>query len=106
MPFDELFLGLLAQLLGYVPVLLALAAGIAIVSVSPLGRGLFRFLRERRRDALVNEQLLDELVQLRSTLGEVTERLDATERLLSLRGEAQLPRLPQGEARHQISTPH
>jgi hypothetical protein len=106
-PFNEILLYFAQQLLGYIPTLLVVATGVGIVSWSPLGRGLIRFLRERRRDGLVNEQLLDELVHLRTTLGEVTERLDATERLLALRGEAQpFRRLPPEEPRDRISTPH
>jgi len=105
-PFDEFLRFYAGRLLSYVPTLLALTAGVAIVSLSPLGRGLLRFLRERRRDALLNEQILDELVHLRTTLGEVTERLDATERLLSMRGEAQIPASPRPDRPAHVSTPH
>jgi hypothetical protein len=105
--FNEILFYFAQQLLGYAPMLLVVAAGVGIVSWSPLGRGLLQFLRDRRRDGAVNEQLLDELVHLRATLGEVTERLDGTERLLALRGEAQpFRRLPPEDPRDRISTPH
>ncbi len=65
------------------PWLVGGAAGLAIVSFSPLGRGILRHLRESKRDAALNEQVLTELTALRGELGEVMERLDSTERMLS-----------------------
>ena len=86
--------------------LLTLTAGVLIVSLSPLGRNLIRFLRERRDERAIHEQLLAELEQLRATLVEVTERLDSTERLLSDTGESRPPILPAFEPRPQVITPH
>lgn len=57
--------------------------GLAVISFSPLGRGILRHLRESTRDAALTEQVLAELIELRAALGEVTERLDSTERFLS-----------------------
>jgi len=93
-------------LVGKAIMLLTLTAGVLIVSLSPLGRNLLRFLRERRGERAINEQLLAELEQLRATLGEVTERLDSTERLLSNTIESRPSSLPTPEPRPQIITPH
>ncbi|MBL8989717.1 MAG: hypothetical protein JNJ80_25835 [Gemmatimonadetes bacterium] len=64
------------------PWILGAGAVAAVVSWSPLGRALLRYLQARRQDAAVNEQLLTELATLRQQLGEIVERLDATEQLL------------------------
>jgi hypothetical protein len=65
------------------PWLIGGVLGLAIFSFSPLGRGILRHLRESRRDTALNEQMLAELTALRAELGDVMERLDSTERLLS-----------------------
>lgn len=70
----------LAQLTMALPWLLGGLGGLAVFSFSPLGRGIVKHLRDRRQDATVNEQLLGELEELRRVLGEITERLDVTER--------------------------
>jgi hypothetical protein len=106
-PLHEVLRFYLTSLLNWVPTLLALAAGVAVVSFSPLGRGLLRFLKERRHDAALNEEVLEELRQLRATLIEVTERLDSTERMLSIRADVQsFRRLPGPSQRPEVSTPH
>jgi hypothetical protein len=64
------------------------------VSWSPPGRSLVRHFQASRQDAAVNEQLLGELLNLREQLGEVVERLDATDRLLVDRGTRQLAPSP------------
>lgn len=64
------------------PLILAMAAMAIAIGFSPFGRALVAFLREQKRDTALTEGILDELVELRRTLGEVTERLDATEQLL------------------------
>jgi hypothetical protein len=70
---------------------------LATVSFSPLGLGLLRYLREHRRDAALTESVLTELGELRSSLSDVIERLDATDRQLR-----NAPRLPahRGEPDH------
>lgn len=94
-------------LVGYALRLLALLAGVLIVSLSPLGRMLIQFLRERRGERAINEAVLAELEQLRATLGELAERLDSTERLLSIRNEPSLaPGHAEPEQRAQDDTPH
>ena len=52
------------------------------IYLSPLGRSAIRYLRANKRDAAVSEAILAELIEQRGTLGEVIERLDATEREL------------------------
>jgi len=66
-----------------VPWLLVGAGIVAVVSWSPLGRGLLRLLRERHEEARLNRQLVDELLTLRADLGEALERLDLTEQRLA-----------------------
>ena len=93
-------------LVGRAITLLTLMAGVLIVSLSPFGRNLIRFLRERRQERAINEQLLAELEQLRAALVEVTERLDSTERFLSNSNEPRPPILSIPDSRAQVITPH
>jgi hypothetical protein len=72
---------------------------LAAVSYSPLGRLLIGYLRERKRDSEALQAMLDETSALRGVLGEVVERLDATERRLAL---GALP--PAGPSRSEIPT--
>jgi hypothetical protein len=65
---------------------------IAAVSFSPLGRLWVGYLRDRRRDAEALEAMLAETSALRGVLGEVVERLDATERRLALGPPTPQPR--------------
>ena len=65
---------------------------IAAVSFSPLGRLFVGYLRDRRRDAEALEAMLAETSALRGVLGEVVERLDATERRLALAPPTPQPR--------------
>lgn len=51
--------------------------------LSPFGRAWMRHLRESRREVALTEAMLQELGELRLTLGEVVERLDTTERELN-----------------------
>ena len=67
-----------------VPFILGGLVLIAAVSYSPLGRLWIGYLRQRKRDSEALEAMLDETVALRGVLGEVVERLDATERRLAL----------------------
>ena len=65
------------------PWLVAGFSGLAVVSFSPLGRGLVRYLRTRREEMANTEQMLGELQELRRVLDEISERLDFTERRLA-----------------------
>ena len=65
---------------------------IAAVSFSPLGRMFVGYLRDRHRDAEALEAMLAETSALRGVLGEVVERLDATERRLALGPPTPQPR--------------
>jgi hypothetical protein len=78
-----------------VPFILGGLVLIAAVSYSPLGRLWIGYLRQRKRDSEALEAMLDETVALRGVLGEVVERLDATERRLAL---GALPMPPQSQA--------
>jgi hypothetical protein len=88
---------LLARTVEVLPWLLAGLGGLAIVSFSPLGRGLLRYLRTREDETALNEQLLQELEELRKVLGDVVERLDFTERQMAqkLLGPLRPPALPE-----------
>ena len=84
---------------------------VAVVTWSPLGRALFRFLHERSQEAALNRQLVDELLALRSELGEALERLDLTERRLSQLTPGPEPRSGRGPVAElpnpdRIITPH
>jgi hypothetical protein len=81
-----------------IPFLLGGLVLIAAVSYSPLGRLWIGYLRQRKRDSEALEAMLEETAGLRAVLGEVVERLDATERRLALgalpsptRNQAELP---------------
>jgi hypothetical protein len=65
------------------PWLVAGLSGLAVVSFSPLGRGLNRYLRGRREEMAITEQMLGEMQELRKVLDEISERLDFTERRLA-----------------------
>jgi len=67
-----------------IPFLLGGLVLIAAVSYSPLGRLWIGYLRQRKRDSESLEAMLEETAALRGVLGEVVERLDATERRLAL----------------------
>jgi hypothetical protein len=71
-----------------------LAVGAAL-SLTPFGRNLFDYLRSRRRDSEMLEAVLQEMTELRATLTEVGERLDAAEHRLAQEraqfGESRLP---------------
>lgn len=74
---------------------------VGAVAFSPLGRLWIAYLRERHRDSEALEAMLAESGALRSMLGEVIERLDATERRLAL-GQPSPPVQGQGD---RLTTP-
>lgn len=83
-------------------------AGLILLSLTPMGRALTRYLREYRRGTEVPAELLDELALTRQQLGEVLERLEFMERVIQQRELGSTPDLPKprlvpGEAR--IPTP-
>ena len=80
MNWDWYLAQLLARSVEVIPCLLAGLSGLAVVSWSPLGRNLVRYLRARQEEKAINEQMLGELEDLRKVLGEISERLDVTER--------------------------
>lgn len=93
---DVLLFMFLQNLLKALPYLLVTGISVGLVSWSPLGRAVLEYLRERKRNMALTQEMLEELSGLRHALGEVTERLDATERNLNMareRGE-----LKQGSA--------
>jgi len=67
----------------------------AALALTPFGRNLLHYLQRRRRESEVLETTLQELTELRVTLSEVTERLDATEyRLVQVRARYPESRVP------------
>jgi len=83
-------------------------AGLLLLSLTPMGRALTRYLREYRRGTDVPHELLDELALTRQQLGEVLERLEFMERVLQQRElggtvERDKPRLAAVEPR--VPTP-
>jgi len=59
--------------------------GIVIISITPLGRALTRFLREFRRSVELPQEVLNELALTREQVGEVLERLEFLERVAQQR---------------------
>jgi hypothetical protein len=102
---------LLARSVEVLPWLLGGLAWLAVVSFSPLGRNLVRYLRTRQDEKAINEQMLGELEDLRKVLGEISERLDVTERRWT-QEQLALPRPPAGmeqlppAAAEKVVTPH
>ena len=99
------------RLAAALPWLLGGLALFGAVYLSPLGRSAIRYLRANKRDAAVSESILAELIEQRGTLGEVIERLDATERELRsgrLPSTRQLPAtpVPLTPEEPRIPTPH
>jgi hypothetical protein len=108
----EWYLGqLINRSIDVLPWLVAGLSGLAIVSFSPLGRGVLRYLRARQGESAVSEQMLGELEDLRKVLGEISERLDFTERRLA-QDQRELPRpqlpreLPPLPPAEKAVTPH
>jgi hypothetical protein len=87
-----------------IPFLLGGLVLIAAVSYSPLGRLWIGYLRQRKRDSEALEAMLEETAGLRTVLGEVVERLDATERRLAL-GALPLPPRNHSDVPTEIRTP-
>jgi hypothetical protein len=102
---------MLARSVEVLPWVLAGLSGLAVVSFSPLGRSLVRYLRARQDEKAINEQMLGELEDLRKVLGEISERLDVTERrwtqeqLGPPRPPARVEHLPPPPA-EKVVTPH
>jgi hypothetical protein len=88
-----------------VPFILGGLVLIAAVSFSPLGRLWIGYLRQRNRDSEALEAMLQETAALRGVLGEVVERLDATERRLALGALPVPPRVQEDLPTTEIRTP-
>ncbi len=67
------------HLVAALPWLLGLGGTAAIIGYSRLGRALLSWSREQERANELSSELLQELALIKSSLGELTERLDATE---------------------------
>ena len=102
---DVLTMVFLNTAVAVVPFILGGLVLIAAVSYSPLGRLWIGYLRQRKRDSEALEAMLDETAALRSVLGEVVERLDATERRLALGALPGPPRQQADIATTEIRTP-
>jgi len=88
------------------PWLLGGLAGLAAVSLSPLGRALIRHLRSRRAETDLLEDLVTHVGAMRQELGEALERLDAAERRLrQLPGRAPID-TQSAEGPQPSTTPH
>jgi hypothetical protein len=71
-----------------------LLAGVGSLSWTPLGRALVERLRRPAPSAEqgLSREVLDELQELRREVGELSERMDFTERLLAQQRDAALPK--------------
>ena len=101
-------LALLNHAVSALPWLLGLTGIGALVGYSPLGKGLLGLRRARDRSNELLEEVTEQLGQLRQTLSDVSERLEATEfQMRSLTSAPPPARLPQGEgpARGRVVTP-
>jgi hypothetical protein len=82
MDWHHLFIQLAYNLAAVLPWLLGGALGVAVISVSPLGRVAVRHLRARREEQDLLEELVIQVSAMRQELAEAAERLDGTDRLL------------------------
>ncbi len=82
-------------------------ACVAMVSLGPVGRAISHRLREGNLSVRRSTELIDEIVELRTEVGEVMDRLDEHERALSGHGSRnRSPRLRQWPNREErIETP-
>lgn len=67
------------------PWFVAGTAAVVVVSLTPFGRALTRFLRESRPDSAFPREIEEALAALRADTSEVLERLDFLERALAQR---------------------
>jgi hypothetical protein len=102
MSFEILKMVFMSTAAHVLPWLLGGLVFLGAVSISPLGRMLIGYLRERRRDGESLDALLAETSALRAVLGEVVERLDSTERHLA---QHKVPTPPRNESVTRIPTP-
>ncbi|MFC1639469.1 hypothetical protein ACFL3B_01745 [Gemmatimonadota bacterium] len=82
-------------------------ACVAMVSLGPVGRALSHRLREGNMSVRRSAALMDEVIELRAEVGDVIERLDEHQRVLSeredMRGAPRLRQWPSQEER--VETP-
>lgn len=99
-------------LIGALPWFLGIALVGGVVAWSPLGKLLVRYLRDRARNDALLEVNNAELAEVTRALSAMTERLDATEQLLSRlsRSDRNVPALPptgvDGPSEVRTPTPH
>jgi len=86
--WHHLLVTFLYGLANILPWFVAGAAAIGVVSLTPFGRALTRYLRESRPGQGLSPELEDAIASLRSDSIEVLERLDFLERSLTQRGLA------------------
>ncbi|HWA56988.1 MAG TPA: hypothetical protein VG692_07030 [Gemmatimonadales bacterium] len=104
----ELLMYLSRLVLGYLlPATLTTLGVVGVLSATSVGDAVKTWLRGRREETELLEAMLQELSQIRATLGEATERLDAMERRLSQdRPAPQLPPADAPRAAERSPTPH
>lgn len=102
MTWSYIWTHFLLNLLPALPWIVGGVAGLSVISFGPLGRALAQRLRHGTEDQAA---ILDEMAAVRGELGEVLERLDYTERLLSRAGILEdgpaLPNSGQGASRYE-----
>jgi hypothetical protein len=84
-PWRHLLITFLYGLSNILPWFVAGTAAVVVVSLTPFGRALTRFLRESRRGPALAPELEDAFAALRNDSMEVLERLDFLERTLAQR---------------------
>ena len=108
-PLDAYLNQVVWALISALPWLLGIALGGGLIAWSPLGKLLVRYLQDRGRNDTLLEANNAELAEVGRALGAMTERLDATERLLlqlaqGERAPMSLPR-PAPDVLSEVSTP-
>lgn len=99
----------LSLILNYLaPTLLVTAGIVGVLQATGLGRGLLTLVRGRQEERELLEAVLHELGEVRGTLVETTERLDAMERRLAQARDGGLLPPPEAArpATERTATPH
>jgi hypothetical protein len=84
-PWHQWWLQFFFQLSSVLPYFAAATAALVVVSLTPFGRGLTRYLRESRQGQGLSPELEDAIAALRNDSMEILERLDFLERALAQR---------------------
>lgn len=99
----------LSLVLNYLaPALLVTAGIVGVLQATGVGRGLLALVRSRQEERDLLEAVLHELGEVRGTLVETTERLDAMERRVAQGRDGPVLRPPEAAhpAAERIATPH